>query len=231
MLRFALALALLVGCGSVDVPGADLGRAHFGDPRASTSRFNTFSCATCHAVDPAAGPVVSGSLDPGYNLAGAARRGTWWGDGSATLLDAMNVCLKEFMGGRALTRDEDVARELDAYLEANSPLDSPPAPFTVVRTAEPLAMVTGDAGRGRDAYRKACYRCHGEAHTWKGHSSSLAVLIPESTLAMFPGQGRAVTVEKVRHGRFFNVGGTMPLYSAEAMTDETLADILAFLGL
>jgi thiosulfate dehydrogenase len=39
-----------------------------------------------------------------------------------------------------------------------------------------------------------------------------------------------VVVEKVRHGKFFNIGGMMPLYSVETLTDQQLADIVTFLG-
>jgi thiosulfate dehydrogenase len=227
-----LCLSLFAACGDREVPAAELGQERFADPKVSTSRFNSFSCATCHAVDPQAGPVVAGRLDPGYNLAGAATRGSWWGGGETSLLDAINVCVREFMGGRTLTRDEDTARELDAYLEAHpSTAAGGPAPFTVVRVVGPLADVAGDATRGGDAYHQACARCHGAVHTSAGHLAGVGVKIPDETVATFPGQGRDVTVEKVRHGRFFNVGGLMPFYSAEALSNQTLADIMAYMGL
>jgi thiosulfate dehydrogenase len=57
-------------------------------------------------------------------------------------------------------------------------------------------------------------------------------VIPEDTEKVFPAsQVRAVVVEKIRHGKFFNIGGIMPLYSAEAITDQEIADILAYIGL
>jgi thiosulfate dehydrogenase len=223
-------LCLSSACGDRDVPAADFGRDRFADPKVSTSRFNTFTCATCHTVD-AAAMAVAGRLDPGYNLAGAPTRGSWWGGGSPTLLDAINVCVKEFMGGAALTRDSDAARQLDAYLEANAPATSAPVPFTVVRMVGPLAELKGDPTAGRDAYGKACARCHGDAHTGKGRTTSAASLIPESSIATFGTLARDVTVEKIRHGRFLNVGGIMPFYTVEAMSDQTTADILAFMGL
>jgi thiosulfate dehydrogenase len=33
----------------------------------------------------------------------------------------------------------------------------------------------------------------------------------------------------VRHGKFYNVGGNMPLFSLEALSDAQLGDILAYL--
>jgi thiosulfate dehydrogenase len=38
-------------------------------------------------------------------------------------------------------------------------------------------------------------------------------------------------VEKIRHGKFYNIGGTMPLYSVEAISDQEIVDALTYLGL
>jgi thiosulfate dehydrogenase len=64
-----------------------------------------------------------------------------------------------------------------------------------------------------------------------GRLSSRVSIIPEDTIALFPTNARAVVVEKVRHGKFFNIGGVMPLYSAEAITDQEIVDVLVYLGL
>jgi thiosulfate dehydrogenase len=231
LLLCSLAANLLAGCGDREVPAAEIGQERFADRKVSTSRFNTFSCASCHAVDPAAPVVVPGRLDSGYNLAGAATRQSWWGGGSTTLLDAINVCVKEFMGGAPLLRDSDDARQLDAYLEVGAPAMGTPAKFSFVRITTPLAELKGDAARGGEAYQKACYRCHGEVHTGKGHSTGAATVIPESSTSTFGAEARAVTVEKIRHGRFINIGGVMPFYTVEAMSDQTIADLLVFMGL
>jgi thiosulfate dehydrogenase len=223
--------ALLAGCGDDKVPAAEFGQDRFADHKVSTSHFNTFSCATCHVVDPAAPSVVPGRLDSGYNLAGAATRTSWWGGGSTTLLDAINVCVTEFMGGAALAKDSDAARQLDAYLEG-PPVMTGPAKYTFVRITTPLAELKGDATRGAEAYQKACHRCHGDAHTWQGHTTSAATVIPESSITTFGMDlARSVTVEKVRHGLFINIGGVMPFYTQEAMSDQTVADILVYMGL
>lgn len=227
---FALLTLTLGACGDREVPAAELGRDRFNDRKVSTSRFNNFTCATCHVVDPAAPVVVPGRLDPGYNLAGAATRGSWWGGGSTSLLDAINVCIKEFMGGGPLARDSDAARQLDAYLEAGAPATGMPAPFTFVRTATDLTELAGDATRGQEAYQKACARCHGEARSGNGRKAPATVL-PQSTQGTFGGAAREVTVEKIRHGRFINIGGVMPFYTAEAMSDQVIADMLAHMGL
>jgi thiosulfate dehydrogenase len=232
-----IGVALLAGpiaCGDREVPAAELGERLFSDPSVSTSRANRFSCATCHRVAPGGPLVIPGSYDSGYNLAGVAGRPSWWGGYATTLLGAMNVCLQEFMGGRALLPQDDGARQLGAYLAEESPPDpQPAAPFTIVRRADPLNGMTGDVSRGGVIYAGGCHRCHGAAHTGDGRLDSTFSIVPEDTRKAFPapGEARFATVEKLRHGRFFNIGGVMPLYSLEALSDQEVADLLAYLGL
>jgi thiosulfate dehydrogenase len=40
-----------------------------------------------------------------------------------------------------------------------------------------------------------------------------------------------VVTEKVRHGQFFGVGGNMPPFSLESLSDEDLGALIAFLGI
>jgi thiosulfate dehydrogenase len=225
------ALAALAACDR-EVPAADVGQRLFKDHKISTSPVNQFSCAMCHAVEVGQPAVIPGRLDSGYNLANAAGRTGFWGGYETTLLAAINTCLDRFMGGRVLKADEPDARALYDFLLANSPaLSSPPLPFTVVRMVKSLAEITGDAGRGAIIWKGACYRCHGEIHTGEGRASGRASLVPEASIIAFKDQAREAVVEKVRHGRFFDLAGTMPLYSVEALSDEQLADMLAYLGL
>jgi len=229
----ATIVILAAACSDEHVPAARLGERLFNDPGLSTSGFNAVSCAICHVVDPASPAVVPGRFDPGFNLANTAGRPSWWGGYELTLLDALNVCLDRFMSGRLLSQQDEEARLLYAYLDANSPEPaSSPLPFTVVRNVTGLADVAGDSDRGRDLYERACHRCHGAAHTGAGALDTRPPIVPKSTVAEFrPEQVRAVVEEKIRHGRFFNLAGVMPLYSVEVMTDADVADILAYLGL
>jgi len=236
-MRAFLLVALLAGCGPRNVPASELGARLFRQTNVSASPYNVFTCATCHPVGQTV-PVLTvqgpheGPLTPGYDLHGAATRESYWGGYQPRLIDAMNTCLTEFMGGAALDAGEDPARELYEYLAANGPEGPTPAlPLTVVTAVNDLSALAGDAKRGADVYRRACAGCHGSAHSGAGRLGPRVSVIPEDTQKTFPTQARAVVVEKVRHGKFFNVGGSMPLYSAEALSDQELADILAALGL
>jgi thiosulfate dehydrogenase len=222
------------GCGDREKPAADLGRALFADKRLSTSPFNDFSCSTCHQVEEAkGGPTRTAErIDSGYDLANTVHRKGWWGGYETTLLGAINVCLKNFMGAEPLGPESPEARQLYEYLfEASPDTAAPPLPLTVVKTVSGLPDLAGSASSGEKLYRAACRHCHGDPHTGEGKKSRLASRLPEDTLAVFPTQGRAVVEEKIRHGRFFDIGGVMPLYPSEVLGDQDVADILTYLGL
>ncbi|WP_338276974.1 c-type cytochrome [Corallococcus caeni] len=222
---------LLAGCGGA-TPAAEYGEELFQDARLSDSQFNSFSCATCHATS--ATPEPDRML-AGYPLENVAFRRTWWGGYETDLLGAVNFCYLSFMRGVSpLTREDPKARALYEYLMRISPdTDAPALPFTVVKDIQDVPP--GDAGRGGAVYRAACQTCHGATHTGEGRLTSFASVLPEVTDdydSLFPGTPRRlVVIEKLRHGSFFAVGGTMPLYSREALSDEDLSAVLAFLGL
>jgi thiosulfate dehydrogenase len=222
----------LAACGDEIVPAAELGERLFSETRVSTSRRNRYSCATCHTVQAGAPIVMPGRYDSGYNLADVFSRSGWWGGYAGRVLDAINVCVTEFMGGRRLLPEDAESRQLGAYLSAASePGPQPLAPFTIVRAVTPLDGMAGDPARGAAIYTTGCYRCHGAVRSGAGRLDETFSIIPDDTIKGFGDRARHAVVEKIRHGRFFNIGGVMPLYTLEAMTDGEVADLLAYLGL
>ena len=224
-LAMAAAFALCVaGCGPI--PAAQRGAELFASPALSPAQSNVFACATCHDArdggDPARRP-------PGYTMWGAAGRPTWWGGEYRVLLDAVNECYVEFMRGERLAESAVDGRALRTYLGTLGPATSPALPFTVVKDIADLP--TGDAGRGATTWRAACGVCHGDPHTGGGRLGPRVSILPEDTQKSFPGMARLVTIEKVRHGKFFGIGGNMPPFSVESLTDGELSDVLAFVGL
>jgi thiosulfate dehydrogenase len=221
----------LSGCGGT-TQAADFGEELFQDSRLSESQFNSFSCSTCHATTATPG---TDRIYAGYTLHNVASRPNWWGGYETRLLDAVNFCYVSFMRGvTPLTEEEDKSRALYEYLVRISPdAESPALPLTVVKDA--VDVPRGDAGRGAEVYRAACQTCHGEPHSGKGRLTEKASVLPEVVNdydQLFPGVPHSlVVIEKVRHGQFFAVGGNMPLYSREALSDEELGALLAFLGL
>ncbi len=215
---------LVGGCSQ---SALEYGRELFQDTSVSTAGSNPFRCATCHELS--ATPTV---LRAGYTLYDSTTRPSWWGGFENTYLDAMNQCVTNFMRGRALARTDEKARALYVYLENRSPDPAPPAlPLTVVQDI--VDVPSGDPQMGKRVYDQACGSCHGAPHTGAGRLSSVVSLIPDETIAMHgtdPLTGaRLVTIEKVRHGKFFSIGGNMPLFSIEALSDAQLGAVLGYL--
>jgi thiosulfate dehydrogenase len=169
---------------------------------------------------------------PGYTLSGAAQRPSYWGGELTLLLDAVNFCYTQFMSGATLAADDAQGLALLAYLQSLAPSPDAARPLTIVKNIDTTylgALPAGDAQRGGQRYASSCAPCHGDSHTGNGRVGPYVSIIPEDTVKSFGAMARAVTAEKVRHGKFFGIGGSMPPYSIEALGDDTLADILAYL--
>jgi thiosulfate dehydrogenase len=223
--RALVLLALIAGCGSRSAQ--DYGRALFDDPSVSSAASNPFRCSTCHEI--VAQPTL---LHPGYTLFDSVARPAWWGGTVTTLLDATNQCVTQFMRGAALGASDEKGRALYVFLSSKSPdATAPLLPLTVIQNI--VNVPSGDAGRGMTTWQQACAGCHGDPHTGRGRISDLASLVPDDSIAAHgtdPMTGaRPVVIEKVRHGKFYNVGGNMPLFSVEALSDAQLGDVLAYL--
>jgi thiosulfate dehydrogenase len=215
---------LLAGC---TISAHDYGRELLGESSVSDAVSNSFSCATCHETT-----QTPTQLRPGYTLYDVSGRPSYWGGFELNLLDAMNVCIVDFMRGQPLSADDEKARALKVYLDSISPDPSPsPLPMTIVKNI--VDVPSGDAGRGKDVWDRSCANCHGAPHTGAGRISTTASLVPDDSLAAHgtdPKTGaRIITIEKVRHGKYFNVGGNMALYSLEALSDAQLGDVLGYL--
>lgn len=221
-----VACALSAACGPLSA--RDVGEQLFSDPRFSLSEANAVSCATCHAVDAEDTRVLAGG-----SLVGVTTRPSFWGGFVTSPLDATNVCLTRFMRGAALAKEEPRGRALYEYLRSLGPAEpSPAVPFTVVENVATVGRL--EASVGEDLYRRACFGCHGEPHTGEGRLDASMVVVPEAseTFARLLGYPvELVVVEKVRHGVFFNIGGTMPPYSTEVLSDDDLSALMSYLGL
>jgi thiosulfate dehydrogenase len=231
----ALISAAAIACSARSDGGAetvrgtaeDRGRALFADPRASPSASNPFACATCHP-----GEARSDRIFPGADLAGVTARASLWGGQRLDLLEAINDCRLSFMDAPApWTKEDEDARAMYAYLASRGG-SSAPAPFDVVLRAPDLPR--GDATRGKTAYRLACEVCHGAAHGGDGRIASFVPRLPEDVDAQHASLSRAdrrlAYVRKIREGAFRDAAGSMPPFSREALSDDDVAGLLAFLG-
>jgi len=220
------AALLLTGC---TLSAERYGEQLFHDPAFSGSRVNAWSCATCHATSASDTRLLSG-----HPLGGATERPSYWGGKSERLIDAASFCYVYFMrGAKPLEPAEPRSRALYEYL-ASLKGSTEAQPLTFVPNL-PDDVPRGDKARGEQVYASACRDCHGDIHTGRGRNSELANILPEvkeEYAEVFPGIPPAkVFVEKVRHGQFFAVGGNMPLFAVERLSDEDLGALLAYLEL
>jgi len=232
-LRRLLTIGALIGCGDESLSGREVGARLASDPSLGGST-NPFACTTCHATgDPDGDRIYSG-----YTLADAAFRERFWGGAVLSLLDSVNFCAQFFMAGPALDPGSQEGRALYAFLESISDGPTPGLPLTVVENVAQIGR--GSASRGEEVYRAACRSCHGDAATGAGRLphpglTDEDIVLPQWTRGYatdFPGVDPGlVVVEKVRHGQFFGVGGNMPLFAREMLSDEDLGALLSYLDL
>lgn len=206
--------------------GAQVGERIFSDSRLSDSEFNSFSCATCHSVEDAKdGPRI------GVTLKNVVGRPAWWGGYSPRLLDAVNFCNVFFMRGTPLEPSDPRARALYEYLVSISPeATSAEMPLNVVENV--TTVPRGDPRRGAAVYDASCRVCHGEPRTGIGRIDELASIIPNASIEFAEANDfdpELVIVEKIRHGQFFAVGGNMPMFTREALSDDDLSALMGYL--
>ncbi len=172
------------------------------------------------------------------SLADTTRRAAWWGGTVRTLLEASDFCWVYFMRGfPGIDATSDDARALFDYLDS---LATDATPASELLPALPLTTVEtivdpgrGDATRGSAVFDRACRVCHGDPHTGRGRIGPAVVVVPEASQDLADDLGvdiRLVLAEKVRHGQFFGVGGNMPFYPLELLSDAELADLLEYLS-
>lgn len=220
------AIGALAACDAADeVAAVARGEALFRSPELSPSAFNVFACATCHGATDAP-PTIA------VSLRGVTDRAAWWDGNVATLLGAADFCWSTFMRGvPALDPASPAARALSEYLASLSTgAPQPTFDYTIVEAVSEVGR--GDATRGADVWRASCAPCHGAPHTGVGRLGPLVAIVPEASREYAASAGvdpRLVVIEKVRHGRSFGVGGNMPFYPIEILSDSRLADLLEYL--
>lgn len=200
----------------------------------SPSRFNQYACTTCHRATSSDRPDA---ILPGGTLAGATARPTFWGGSVVALEDAVGICFEKFMRGGRFDPSTDSAVDLYAYLQS---LERAPGAvttavsFTIPGTTSP--PMAGDASRGATLYNRACSICHGAPRS-SSRPISYATVIPDDTerehtaaMGYTAETLQQVFVEKARHGSFLGFAGNMPPFSTELMTDQDLADIVAYVS-
>jgi mono/diheme cytochrome c family protein len=220
----------LVGCGDDGGGGVDPQDYYDGEPSVALgATTNQASCATCHSND---------GTQNGYSgntFADIAYHDSFKGDNNADLLGAVNACVTGWMGGVALTAQDEAYLMLKEYMES---LSSPDVTAANVIAPEVLddqaayeaAYGGGDAAAGAAKYAQACARCHDSALTvWSAPAPSKAGLagstigrIAQKVRTSGPPPSGGLDVAD-------STPGPMPFFEIKDLSAQDLADIIAYI--
>lgn len=215
---------------TVERPAVERGESLVGDPDFSSSSANYLACDDCHSRTTDEGERIY----PAYPLENSAGRASWWNGYEVQYLGAVDFCFRVFMRGQPLEPGQPKGDAVYEYLVSISPDASSPAlPLTITRNIQ--LIPGGDAVAGEAIYDAACRHCHGSP-SGSGRLDLSVTPLNDDLWAFydvdFPGiDHRVVVAEKVRHGSFFGIGGVMPFFAEERLTDAELASVMAYLGL
>lgn len=191
---------------------------------------NEATCATCHSNS--AGAVG----DPGDSLRNIAYHTSFKGGGASTLLDASNACITGWMGGTALTANDDAWKQLESYLQSISdpavttPNTVAPEVLADLQAYEDKYGSGGDVTAGTAAYAKSCARCHSGALSVGSTKAPI-----RSTLALLSAGEIAQQVRTSGPPPDTTADGTdtrqgpMPFFEPDELPEQTLKDIIAFI--
>lgn len=220
---------------------AQLGRELFHDPTFKGTippkTMTGLSCADCHAdFDESAKPdglIRAGHSVIGVHQRGSAKGGMIAGDDFARAAGGGGFCYQHFLQKIAPDKVDpkaipaEHAEALMAYFEAISGDNKGPQ-FEMqmldedAKTAagEKLAAMSGDSKKGFALFGRACVVCHTTAF-----KAGIGIQIIRSRAP------RDIDKTIVRWGKTIRGGGTslMPFYAPDILSDQDIADILAFL--
>ena len=219
---------------------AQLGRELFHDPTfkgtIEPAKATGLTCANCHAdFDETAQP--DGIIRAGHSVVGVPHRGevkSWMIKDAdfARAVGGGGFCYEHFL--QRVSRDKvnptaipaEHAEALMAYFETISGDNKGPE-FEVVmldkdaekQAGEKIAAMSGDASKGWQLFGRACVVCHPTVKKAGIGPQIVRPRVPrniDGTMARWAG--------KIRSG-----GALMPFYATDILSDQDIADIIAFL--
>ena len=187
---------------------------------------STYSCASCHAIAETDGFAADGLRRPGHPLLNATQRPHFKNGSFTSMLDAVNICVTEWMNAQAWKSSDTDWINLRNWLQdlANSPTAKP---VTIDVVAAPKGLSGGSAVAGKELFNKSCIVCHGK----DGTGTQLAPKITQSGLLPDYSGLRVRTSGNSNSKAYMTLtGGIMPFWGANRLTDGELADIVAYVA-
>ncbi len=187
---------------------------------------STYSCASCHAIAETDGYAADGLRRLGHPLLNATQHPRFKNGGLTSMLDAVNICVTEWMNAPAWKSSDTDWINLHNWLQdlANSPTAKP---VTIDVVAAPKGLSGGSAVAGKELFNKSCIVCHGK----DGTGTQLAPKITQSGLLPDYSGLRVRTSGNSNSKAYMTLtGGIMPFWGANRLTDGELADIVAYVA-
>lgn len=180
---------------------------------------NSFSCATCHALDE---PESDGVRRVGHPIGGANERSSYKNGQLSDMLDAVNSCLDEWMNAPTWTADDPSWIALRDFL-ATAGSNGDDIDYTIA--APPSELSGGDADAGQALFNRTCATCHGQNAIGTNRGPGLAgATVDAQTIA------RRIRTSGNSSSNIYAdlTGGIMPFWSAERLSNAELLDLVAY---
>jgi mono/diheme cytochrome c family protein len=201
----ALALGLLLAAGQTAPAAPAPGTAAQG-----LAIYSQAGCAACHAAS-LDQESSDGLRRAGHPLEGAAYRGTWWNGRIATDVgDASEFCLLTFVDPNSEGFGADERKALVLFMQGLGSERGISPLVLLRRDAGDVDLSKGDAGRGKETYRRACGSCHG---TREAEATTLVKDLSPAQIA-----------DVIRKG-----SGRMPFFQVDRLTAAEVADVSTWL--
>ena len=190
------------------------------------SNNSTFTCSSCHAMSETDGFAVDALRRPGHSMENVTQRPSFKNGQLTELLDAVNICVTEWMNGTALTETDTDWINLNNWLADQATLDVA-EPIVSEVVDPPQSLTGGDSANGRALFNESCIVCHG----FDGTGTQLAPQITELGLSAELIANRVRTSGRIDSAAYQGLtGGIMPFWAADRLSDGELIDIIAFVS-
>jgi mono/diheme cytochrome c family protein len=214
-----LSEADLALCRVLDPAQVARGRTVYETPDAGG---NAFSCSNCHASVP---DEESPVIHVASSLHDAICRPSYKLGQLETFLEAANTCRVHWMETTAWVEADPGHQDLAAFLTSLAPLGI--APTVDYEIAQPAIQgdATGDADLGCELYHRTCVACHGPEAAGTHLAPSLVELPIRADFI------RALARLGGPTGSIYEglLGGLMPFWSRDRLSDLELEDIVTYL--
>lgn len=215
--RVLLALAILTaGCTSNRL--VNRGEGVYSQPLEDG---NSFSCSTCHALTE---PADDGLHRVAHPIGDATRRPHFKNGRIEDVRDAVNTCVEHWMNAEPLAETDPRWEALYAFLDAQATVEQAPA-LAFEITPPPGDLEGGDVDAGRTLFDRTCVACHGAGATGTTRAPPLA---GGSYEAGYIAERVRLSGDQENPAYEGLVGGVMPFWSADRLSDGELRDVIAY---